>query len=213
MLRNDSYQPTAGPGELCFVGVEDLWSGLLDPSALAKAPPDATVSVTNGHAVLSVPGGANHDPFLGGNQSARILQPISDVDLDVAVKFDSIPNAAYSGQGILVQQDDGTYLRFEIASSGTQLLLSGASVGGGSEANYFSVPFADNGSSIWLEVKRVGNTWTLNSSADGTNYTLAGIFNQAIRVSAIGPYAWNYSSDVTATPAMSSQVDFFHTTP
>jgi hypothetical protein len=50
------------------------------------------VSVTNGHAALSVPGGANHDPFLGGNQSARTMQPISDVDLDVTVKFDSIPD-------------------------------------------------------------------------------------------------------------------------
>ncbi len=174
-----------------------------------EAPPDATVSVANGHAVLTVPGGANHDPFLGGNQSARILQPISNVDFDVAAKFDSAPTSASAGQGILVQQDNGAYLRFEIDSTGTQLIVSGASVGGGAETNYFSAPFAGSGSSLWLEVKRVGNTWALNTSTDGVNYTFAGSFDQAIRVSAIGPYAWNYNSDVAAAPAMTSQVDFF----
>jgi phospholipase/lecithinase/hemolysin len=182
---------------------QNLWT--------VEAPPDATVTVASGHAVLSLPGGANHDAFLGGNQSARILQAISNVDLDVAAKFDSVPSSASAGQGILVQQDDGTYLRFEIASAGTQLLVSGASVAGGNEANYFSVPFNGSGPSMWLEVKRAGNTWTLNTSTDGVNYTLAGSFDQAIRVSAIGPYAWNYSGDAAATAAMTTQVDFFHT--
>ena len=103
---------------------DEFTANMLDPNLwTVEAPPDATVSVTNGHAVLTVPGGANHDPFLGGNQSARILQPVSDVDLDVAVKFDSVPNSASAGQGILVQQDNGTYLRFEIDSTGTQLLF------------------------------------------------------------------------------------------
>lgn len=190
---------------------DEFTADMLDANLwTVEAPPDATVTVTNGHAVLSVPGAANHDPFVGGNRSARILQPISNVDLDVAAKFDSVPSSAYAGQGILVQQDDGTYLRFEIASNGTQLSVSGASVGGGSETNYFSVPFAGSGPSLWLEVKRVGNNWTLNTSADGVNYTLAGSFDQAIRVSAIGPYAWNYNGDVAASPAMTSQVDFFH---
>jgi hypothetical protein len=54
--------------------------------------------VASDHPVLRVPGGANHDPFLAGNQSVRILQPISNADFDVTAKFDSIPAAAFEGQ-------------------------------------------------------------------------------------------------------------------
>jgi phospholipase/lecithinase/hemolysin len=192
---------------------DEFAAGLLDANVwTVEAPPDATVSVAGGHAVLSLPGGANHDPFLGGNQSARILQPISNTDFDVAAKFDSVPAAAFAGQGILVQQDNGTYLRFEVASTGAQLSVSGASVGGGNETNSFSVPLTGSESSIWLEVKRIGDIWTLNTSTDGVTYTTAGTFDQPISVSAIGPYAWNYNGDVSASPAMTSQVDFFHNT-
>jgi hypothetical protein len=109
-----------------------------------------------------------------------------------------------------VQQDDGTYLRFEMASNGQQLSVTGASVGGGNETSYFSSPFAGTGPSLWLEVKRVGNTWTLDTSTDGVNYTFAGTFNQTIRVSALGPYVFNYNGDIAQTPAMTSQVDFLH---
>jgi len=190
---------------------DEFAAGLLDANVwTVEAPPDATVSVAGGHAVLSLPGGANHDAFLGGNLSARLLQAISNSDFHVIAKFDSVPAAAFAGQGILVQQDNGTYLRFEIASNGAQLSVSSASVGGGNETNLFSVPFAGTGSSIWLEVKRVGDVWALNTSTDGVTYTTAGTFDQPIRVSAIGPYAWNYNGDVSASPAMTSQVDFFH---
>ncbi len=167
------------------------------------------MSVTNGHASLALPAGANHDPFVGGNHAVRILQPISNGDFDVAAKFDSIPALAYQGEGIMVQQDDGTFLRFEIVSNGSQLSLFGAGVSGGAETNYFTAPFA-GGKSVWIEVKRSGDTWTLNSSVDGVNYTQAGTFQQAITVSAIGPYAWNYNASAAAAPATVSLVDSFY---
>jgi uncharacterized protein len=43
MLRNAFHQPTPGPGELCFAGLEDLWSGHLDPAPLTGAPADASI--------------------------------------------------------------------------------------------------------------------------------------------------------------------------
>jgi len=44
MLRNDVYQPMAGAGELCFIGLDDLWYNL-DPAAFRKVPADASVIV------------------------------------------------------------------------------------------------------------------------------------------------------------------------
>ncbi len=42
MLRNDFHQPApAGDGDLCFVGLEDLWSTRLDPATLDRAPQNA----------------------------------------------------------------------------------------------------------------------------------------------------------------------------
>jgi len=43
MLRNQIHMPRKGPGELCFVGLDDLWSGLHVAPALELAPPDASV--------------------------------------------------------------------------------------------------------------------------------------------------------------------------
>jgi predicted MPP superfamily phosphohydrolase len=43
MLRNAFHQPRTGPGELCFVGLEDYWSRHMDPSTLDRAPSDASV--------------------------------------------------------------------------------------------------------------------------------------------------------------------------
>lgn len=190
---------------------DEFESTALNPDVwTVEAPPDATVTVANGHAVLSLPAGANHDAFMGGDLAVRILQPVSNGDLDVSAKFDSPLNGAYEGQGIMIQQDDHTYLRFEISSDGTQSYLTGASVSGGSETNFFSVPMSGQNPSVWLEVKRTGDFWTLNSSMDGVNYTTAGNFSQAIVVSSIGPYAWNYNPDVASSPAVTSMVDYFH---
>jgi lysophospholipase L1-like esterase len=180
----------------------DLWT--------VEAPPDATVTVASGHSILSLPGGVNHDAFVGGNNSVRILQPVSNVDFDVAAKFDTVLSAAYQGQGILVQQDAGTYLRFEVGSNGAELFLSGASVSGGTETNHFSTPLHGVDSSLWLEVKRSGDTWTLSFATDGVNYTAGGTFIQSINVTGIGPYAFNYNSYAPAAPATSSSIDFFH---
>jgi predicted MPP superfamily phosphohydrolase len=45
MLRNGVHQPRAGPGELCFAGVEDYWSGAMRADTLRLAPPESRVIV------------------------------------------------------------------------------------------------------------------------------------------------------------------------
>src|SRR6266536_1905275 len=65
-------------------------SGLDTSLWTVVAPAGGTVTVSNGHADLVVPGGGNHDGFAGGNNSVRILQAITNADFAVAAKFDSI---------------------------------------------------------------------------------------------------------------------------
>jgi len=174
-----------------------------------SAPAGGTVSVSNGHALLNVPGGSNHDPDDGGNNSVRIMQSISNVDFNVAAKFDSQLNANTQGQGILVQQDANTYLRIDIFSYEGTLYLEADAISGGNETSYIFNTISFTGTSMWLEVSRSGNTFTVSTSSDGTTYTSAGNFTVSLTVSAIGPFAWNYNSTPANAPALTSSVDWF----
>jgi hypothetical protein len=51
----------------------------------------------------------NTGKVTNGNGSVRIVQRVANANFDVAAKFDSAPTSSYQGEGILVQQDSGTY--------------------------------------------------------------------------------------------------------
>ena len=176
----------------------------------ASMPAGGSVTVSNGHAMLAVPGGSNHDAFVGGDNAVRILQNIANSDFDVAAKFDSNVSQPYQGEGVLVVQNSTTYMRFEIGGNGGQSLLSAALVSGGTQTQLASANAPAFNGSLWLQVQRSGSTWTFSSSTDGTNYTTAGSFNQNITVAQIGPYAWNYNGNASASPALTASVDYFY---
>jgi hypothetical protein len=48
-------------------------------------------------------------------------------------------------------------------------------------------------------------------STNGSNYTAAGSFTQTIKVTGIGPNAWNYNAAATSSPAFTLSVDSFET--
>ncbi len=176
----------------------------------ASSPAGGSVNVSNGHAYLAVPGGSNHDAFVGGNNSVRILQNVSNSDFDVAAKFDSTVSGQYQGQGILVQQNSGTYLRIELSSNGSQTFISAAFINNGNQNSFFTNAISGVSSPVWLQAQRSGNSWTVSYSTDGNNYTTGGTFNQSLTVSAIGPYAWNYNNNPSASPAITAAVDNFY---
>ncbi len=176
----------------------------------SATPAGGSVTIGNGHVNLAVPGGSNHDAVVGGDNSVRILQRIGDTDFDVAAKFDSAPGQQYQGEGILVQQDSGTYLRLEFSSDGSRTVLSANSVVGGSQQGLGQVALNNASAPLWLRVQRSGSNWTLSYSNDGVSYTTAGSYAVTINVSAIGPYAWNYNIDPTQAPAITAAVDYFY---
>jgi hypothetical protein len=59
-----------------------------------------------------------------GYNSVRVVQLISNADFNVEVKFDSIPTLQYQFQGILVEQDSANYLRLQLGSTGSSLVVS-----------------------------------------------------------------------------------------
>src|SRR5262249_38226746 len=63
--------------------------------------------------------------------------------------------------------------------------------------------------SIWLKLRRTGNTWTGSWSTDGTNFTAGVTYAQAYTITKVGPFAGNAGSPV---PAFTASVDYFFNT-
>jgi hypothetical protein len=62
---------------------------------------------------------------------------------------------------------------------------------------------------FYMRVKRVGSQWTGSYSANGSTWTQAVTFSQAITVASIGPWAGNAGSPA---PAFNALVDYFFNT-
>jgi hypothetical protein len=195
-------QPSGGQTDLVSDGF--IWTSDLPMS-------DENVSYGNHQMVINVPGKSNHDAFVGGNLAAKAFQNTANADFDVVAKFSSTPRGAYQGQGIMVEQDNRTYLRFEFSADGSGAInLFAGSIAAGKQTTHFNQAIDGLKSGpMWLEVQRAGNLWTTYYSTDGTNFIKAAQFTVTLKATKVGPYAWNYNATPANSPAMTAIVDEF----
>ncbi len=139
------------------------------------------------------------------NTSIRTIQNILNEDFGLEARFLSQPTGDYQNQGILIEQDDTNFVRFDVYHSGTDLYLFAATTANGDSTGLFNIPIA-SGAAEYLRVDRSGNTWTFEYSSDGINWTTAGTTNFAINVTAAGPFASAQNDGFVA------QVDYFFNT-
>jgi hypothetical protein len=165
------------------------------------------VGTENAHLRLSVPAGANHDVWTGGNRSVRVMQPSLDENLEIEVKFESQPTRRFQMQGLLVEQDPQNFLRVDFYSDGSSLRLFAARFTGGVPQTLLNQVIAGH-PNLYLRLTRQGNIWTPQHSSDGTNWTVLGSFTQAMTVSKVGVFAGNAG----ANPAYTAVVDYFFNT-
>jgi hypothetical protein len=177
---------------------------------------DGSYSLNGTHLLLAVPGGSNHDPAFGGvDNTARVVQPVGNTDFAVQVRFDSIPDTQYQFQGIVVEQDAANFLRFQIGSTGSALVVNASTILGGIETVRRGGPVTVNGtpSSLWLRVRKSGDTWTQAWSQDGSHWQVVGSFKQALTLADIGPFAGNYNDVPSAAPVFTAAVNYFRNIP
>jgi regulation of enolase protein 1 (concanavalin A-like superfamily) len=171
---------------------------------------DAQVSVSGGRARIALPAGSTHDLWTGALHAPRLLQAITDDDFEVELKFDSLLDARYQMQGLVVQQDADDLLRFEVHHDGGGLNLFAASIDGGqaSVQIYTGIPGAAGPLHlpVYLRVKRVGPTWSLHYSFDGIGWANGGSFQHGLTVTEFGPFAGNSGGPAPATTVL---VDHF----
>jgi len=106
-------------------GLNEVWQ-FLDPRG------DSAHGITGIHTddatlSISVPDSGSHDIWTQGVWAPRIMQPANDADFEIEIKCDSGVSAQYEAQGIVVQETDGDWLRFDFYGDGANTRLFAAS--------------------------------------------------------------------------------------
>ncbi|MBN1422797.1 MAG: hypothetical protein JXP34_28735, partial [Planctomycetes bacterium] len=202
--------PPAPAGEIVsddFGGTalnEELWT-FVDPVG------DGSVRVTGGALELDVPGGVDHDLWRSGNRSVRVMQAVADADFEMEVKFVAPMTERYQLQGLLAEEDESNYVRFNVQSDGVPgvLRLFAASIADGLPTARVctNIPV---GEACYLRVARAGDRWTFRHSTDGVAWATAGVFDHGLAVNAVGVFGGNAIG--SASPAFTAVADYFRNT-
>ncbi|MCB4457290.1 Ig-like domain-containing protein, partial [Leisingera sp. McT4-56] len=189
---------------------DDFSLGALDPLVWSfAAPPGATVtSDTAGEEAfvrLETPPG-DFDPY-DTNNGARIVQAAADEDFQIITRWLTSPSEKFQGQGFLVEQDAGTWLRFDVYSNGSKLFAYGAVTTDGDTRTKFKVSLGTT-EMPYMRLTRTGDEWTFELSADGSNWTVSRSFTEAITVTAVGLM----SSSSGGAPGYIAEADYFENT-
>jgi len=172
------------------------------------APNGGSATVSDGHLILDLPGGSNHDTVLGINGAVRLLQPIANVNFDVAIKIELPSDAKDAREGLMLVTDDRTFLTWEVTRNENGVILSAHSVSEGVVTSIMdggSVPMEKT--SMYLRLQRQGDTYTAYSSMNNVAWTVAGTFVYVPVPAWIGPFAGNSVPSRVGPVVMS--VDWF----
>ena len=124
-------------------------------------------------------------------------------------RFQSDVEIGNQDEGILVQQDAGDFLRFDILNDGDSTILFAAGVNGGNASVFTYAPITVAQAPIWLSLQRTGDNWTGSWSTDGVSFNIGVTFNYSMTVSSMGPYAATSNPDPSRSPAFTAIVDYF----
>ena len=202
---------------------DDFHAPTLNTSIWTKIDPkgDATFSIEGNDTVnallnITLPAGIPHNVWrtngTGGNDAARIMQFVSNDDFEIQTKFQSQMTQAFQMQGIIIEQDNDNYLRFDFVQYPGTLYVYAASFTGGSIPVARSGIVITPGSPLYMKVNRTGNNWKQSYSYDGTNWIPAANFNHTLTVTSVGPFVGNTGDPVTTSPAFTGLFDYFFNT-
>lgn len=170
----------------------------------AKDAGESSLTFDNTNAIIEIPQGLQHNLWVSNdNKAPRLLQSTSDTDFGIEVKFETQLYASNQSQGIVVQQDSDTFLRFDVYFANNQINLFVAYVNGNQKTVHFTQKIAY--SPNYRRVVRSGNQWTYSYSIDGSKWIDAVTFNQPISVKEVGLFA----STSGQNPKFLASIDYF----
>lgn len=173
---------------------------------------DAQLQHGGGKLRITVPGTQDHDLWQESFGAARLTQPAVDDNWGIEVRFDSQPTERYQSQGIIVEQDESNFIRFDYNSTGTAVRAFAAVFENGlptiTKNTTITVP---QGLEMYLLVSRNGNQWTAQyRSLDGVAWRTTARFDYEMSVRSVGVFAGNVQPNAaTPPPPFTAVVDYF----
>ena len=201
---NLTFQTKKTPGAIVSDDFSDcvtnsqVWS-FLDPIG------DSTLTWTGTGAKIAVPAGTRHDIWRTTIDAPRLMQYVANQDFDVETKFETVLSKKTQAIGILVQQDEANYLRFNFQNDGSGanklVVVDGK---GNNTAVVFSTSVTLTSPS-YLRLNRAGDIWNIQYSTDGTNWTFGTSITRTLTMSQIGAFVGNTGTN----PAHVGTIDYF----
>ncbi len=202
-----SFQTDAGPPPSILVS-DDFSAPAFDAALWTFVDPlgDSTPSQVGGELRIEVPAEQDHDIWTLGNYVPWIKQPHDDGDFEVEVKFSSLVNRGFQSQGVLFEGAGNELLRVEFHHNGSTEKLFVAHLDDFNPTTITSTAISV-GAPNYLRVRRIGADWTIWWSSDGQIWQLGSSFQQAMMITAVGPYAGNGNGS-----AHTARIDYFFNT-
>jgi hypothetical protein len=183
------------------------------PLWAAVTPNGGSASIFDGHLIIRVPGGSNHDTTGPSNEAARVLQPIGNTDFDVSIKIDSKvgENDAGTSQGLIALSNNDDFISFALTSDGTNIGLLARTVNEGQATTVLEdTTLSQYQSPTYLRLTRSGVAYIAWYSFDGAHWTQATSFTYAENLTFIGPFASNYNNTPAKAVPVVMSVDWFN---
>ncbi|MCD4683665.1 MAG: DUF1349 domain-containing protein, partial [Bacteroidales bacterium] len=161
---------------------------------------------------INVPAGIEHQLWTSGLKVPHVLQSCNNADFEVEAKFESPLTLQFQEQGILVREDNNTFMRFEFYSNSSETHVYVASFFLPGHTTYADIDISAiiTGPILYMRVKRETDQWTVTYSTDGAIWTQAALFIFDLTVTGIGPYAGNATG--SSSPAHTGSIDYFFNT-
>ena len=183
-----------------------------DPYAGNNAA-ESTLTYSGENALISIPAGLQHDAWipLDNNKAPRLLQTAPNTDFQIEVKFETEPKIRHQLQGIIVQQSNDEFLRFDIFYNLTGISVFAAYIDD-TTTNGNVIPHGSVSTGLvfpnYQRVIRSGDDWTFRYSEDGINWTNLPLFNQPMTVTKVGVFAGT-AGTAMENPEFLSSIDYF----
>lgn len=178
---------------------------------------DGIIDLTGTGVSISVPASETnqHNIWADGIGVPRLMQASNNTDFTIEVKFDSTLNGLIAMQGILIQQDDKNFMRFDFYKRSPADQPQEVSIYAATFENL--VPnvrtkstnkVAEQLKPIYMRIVREGDKWTQLYSYDGTDWITNVTFTHPIIVKQVGVFAGN-TAYKGKTPAHTAVIDYF----
>ncbi len=137
----------------------------------------------------------------------RVLQDVENLDFEISAGFLSEPSQQYQEHGLLVIEDEGNWIRFDLAYTGSTLTLIVGDIVNG-QTTYPLFDSIGPGLVEELRISRDGDLFIFEYRGGGSDWVEAFTYERVMDVSQVGLFAGSTSFTGTV-PGYTAYVDYF----